>query len=86
MVSFSRLFQRYYGRSLPFGNSSFELPNVGLLTIEQALADYAVMITELKKQLGAPDCPVIVFGGRSVVLQMHVLNETTVPLNLSLNQ
>ncbi|RXM93438.1 Dipeptidyl peptidase 2 [Acipenser ruthenus] len=54
---------RYYGRSLPFGNSSFELPNVGLLTIEQALADYAVMITELKKQLGAPDCPVIVFGG-----------------------
>ncbi|KAK6470961.1 dipeptidyl peptidase 2 [Huso huso] len=54
---------RYYGRSLPFGNSSFELPNVGLLTIEQALADYAVMITALKKQLGAPDCPVIVFGG-----------------------
>uniref|UniRef100_A0A672KPH9 Dipeptidyl-peptidase 7 n=1 Tax=Sinocyclocheilus grahami TaxID=75366 RepID=A0A672KPH9_SINGR len=37
--------------------------HVGLLTVEQALADYAVMITELKKELGAQKCPVIVFGG-----------------------
>lgn len=34
------------------------------MTVEQALADYAVMITELKKELGAQTCPVIVFGGR----------------------
>lgn len=54
---------RYYGKSLPFGKDSFNIPAVGLLTVEQALADYAVMITELKKELGAQKCPVIVFGG-----------------------
>jgi len=54
---------RYYGKSLPFGADSFNIPEVGLLTIEQALADYAVMITELKQQLSASACPVIVFGG-----------------------
>ncbi|KAM3867738.1 dipeptidyl peptidase 2 [Diretmus argenteus] len=54
---------RYYGKSLPFGEESFNIPQVGLLTVEQALADYAVMITELKRQLGATACPVIVFGG-----------------------
>ncbi|XP_072520780.1 dipeptidyl peptidase 2 [Salminus brasiliensis] len=54
---------RYYGKSLPFGEESFNIPNIGLLTVEQALADYAVMITELKKDLGADKCPVIVFGG-----------------------
>ncbi|RXN10412.1 dipeptidyl peptidase 2 [Labeo rohita] len=55
---------RYYGKSLPFGKDSFNIPEVGLLTVEQALADYAVMITELKEELGAQKCPVIVFGGR----------------------
>uniref|UniRef100_A0A667X6Q3 Dipeptidyl-peptidase 7 n=1 Tax=Myripristis murdjan TaxID=586833 RepID=A0A667X6Q3_9TELE len=54
---------RYYGKSLPFGKESFNIPFVGLLTVEQALADYAVMITELKQQLAATACPVIVFGG-----------------------
>ncbi|XP_062310204.1 dipeptidyl peptidase 2 [Osmerus eperlanus] len=54
---------RYYGKSLPFGQDSFNIPEVGLLTVEQALADFAVMITELKPQLGASECPVIVFGG-----------------------
>ncbi|XP_042579955.1 dipeptidyl peptidase 2 [Cyprinus carpio] len=54
---------RYYGKSLPFGKDSFNIPKVGLLTVEQALADYAVMITELKKELEAQKCPVIVFGG-----------------------
>ncbi|XP_037536674.1 dipeptidyl peptidase 2 [Nematolebias whitei] len=56
--------QRYYGKSLPFGNVSFDIPQVGLLTVEQALADYAIMITKLKQQLAAVACPVIVFGGR----------------------
>ncbi|XP_068454997.1 dipeptidyl peptidase 2 isoform X2 [Clinocottus analis] len=55
--------QRYYGRSLPFGRDSFSVPQIGLLTVEQALADYAVMIRELKRQLAAARCPVIVFGG-----------------------
>nr|AAH95721.1 Dpp7 protein [Danio rerio] len=54
---------RYYGKSLPFGKNSFKIPEVGLLTVEQALADYAVMITELKEELGGQTCPVIVFGG-----------------------
>uniref|UniRef100_A0A8C3A0Z3 Dipeptidyl-peptidase 7 n=1 Tax=Cyclopterus lumpus TaxID=8103 RepID=A0A8C3A0Z3_CYCLU len=54
---------RYYGRSLPFDKDSFSIPQIGLLTVEQALADYAVMIRELKQQLAATDCPVIVFGG-----------------------
>ncbi|KAI3372495.1 hypothetical protein L3Q82_022691 [Scortum barcoo] len=54
---------RYYGKSLPFGKDSFTIPQISLLTVEQALADYAVMITELKQQLAATDCPVIVFGG-----------------------
>lgn len=56
--------QRYYGESLPFGKASFGVPAVGLLTVEQALADYAVMISGLKEQLAATRCPVIVFGGR----------------------
>uniref|UniRef100_A0A672GF81 Dipeptidyl peptidase 7 n=1 Tax=Salarias fasciatus TaxID=181472 RepID=A0A672GF81_SALFA len=55
---------RYYGASLPFGKDSFSRPLVGLLTVEQALADYAVMITELKQQLQADNCPVIVFGAQ----------------------
>jgi hypothetical protein len=39
---------------------------VGLLSVDQALADYAVLLTTLKKQLKAEHVPVIAFGGRLV--------------------
>ncbi|PVD22562.1 hypothetical protein C0Q70_18379 [Pomacea canaliculata] len=55
--------ERYYGKSLPFGDKSFTDPFIGLLTVEQALADYAVLITSLKSSLNASSVPVICFGG-----------------------
>jgi len=55
---------RYYGLSLPFGNSSFELQNIGYFTTEQALADYAQLINDvIKGQMGAFNCPIIAVGG-----------------------
>ena len=57
---------RYYGTSLPFGNDSLT-PDPkfnGYLTSEQALADYAELLTFLKKTIkGAEKSPVIAFGG-----------------------
>jgi hypothetical protein len=62
MVIFAE--HRYYGRSLPYGNNSFTKNNIKYLTSEQALADYAYLITDLKKNVnGAQDSPVVVFGG-----------------------
>jgi dipeptidyl-peptidase-2 len=49
---------------LPFGTESFKIPNIGLLTIEQALGDYAVLLRSIKKSMNASSCPVIAFGGR----------------------
>ncbi|KAH3757099.1 lysosomal Pro-X carboxypeptidase [Pelomyxa schiedti] len=54
---------RYYGKSLPFGNMSFTRENTGYFTSEQALADYAELISYLKQSLNAMSCPVIAFGG-----------------------
>jgi lysosomal Pro-X carboxypeptidase len=54
---------RYYGESLPFGNNSFNNENLQFLTTEQALADYALLIKYIKKNLKAESCPVITFGG-----------------------
>jgi lysosomal Pro-X carboxypeptidase len=56
--------QRYYGKSLPFGDKSLEPDNAVYLTTEQILADYAVLVTHLKATLpGAANCPVVAFGG-----------------------
>eukprot|EP00966_Prymnesium_polylepis_P321719 7378024-Prymnesium_polylepis.1 len=40
---------RYYGASLPFGNASFSNEALQHLSIEQALGDYAAVITSLPK-------------------------------------
>ncbi|XP_058064437.1 lysosomal Pro-X carboxypeptidase isoform X1 [Anopheles bellator] len=56
---------RYYGKSLPFGNRSFESPaTLGYLTSEQALADYALLLGTINTANGTNRAkPVIVFGG-----------------------
>ncbi|KAF0313378.1 Lysosomal Pro-X carboxypeptidase [Amphibalanus amphitrite] len=56
---------RYYGQSLPYPNSSLSDPSkAGYLTSEQALADYADLLTYMRATLpGAGDSPVIAFGG-----------------------
>ncbi|CAN8004404.1 unnamed protein product, partial [Ixodes hexagonus] len=56
---------RYYGKSMPFGNKSFESPaKLGYLSSEQALADYADLLLHLKAKLpGAEKSPVVAFGG-----------------------
>lgn len=58
------LWQRYYGESMPFGEESFDHDKIGYLTVEHALADFAVLVTELKVQFGAKDSKVVAFGGR----------------------
>eukprot|EP00892_Ulva_mutabilis_P001558 jgi/Ulvmu1/11402/UM075_0064.1 len=52
---------RYYGESLPFGEDTFK--HMQWLTTEQALADYASLIYDLKTSKGLQDVPVIGFGG-----------------------
>ncbi|XP_050207014.1 uncharacterized protein LOC126656479 [Mercurialis annua] len=57
---------RYYGESIPYGSREVAYKNastLAYLTAEQALADFAVLITDLKRNLTAVDCPVVLFGG-----------------------
>ncbi|XP_051114466.1 uncharacterized protein LOC127240068 [Andrographis paniculata] len=57
---------RYYGESMPYGSKEVAYKNVTTLahlTAEQALADFAVLITDLKRNLSAQACPVVLFGG-----------------------
>uniref|UniRef100_A0A3Q0TFM0 Lysosomal Pro-X carboxypeptidase n=1 Tax=Amphilophus citrinellus TaxID=61819 RepID=A0A3Q0TFM0_AMPCI len=56
---------RYYGESLPFGPDSYsDSKHLNYLTSEQALADFAVLIQNLKGSLpGAQHSPVIAVGG-----------------------
>ena len=49
---------------MPFGSSSFDHDKVGYLTIEQAMADFAVLVTDLKIRFKATKSKVVAFGGR----------------------
>ena len=57
--------QRYYGKSLPLGEASLTPPSIGYLTVEQALADYAVLIQSLKAEYTGI-FSVVAFGGRYI--------------------
>ena len=56
---------RYYGKSWPFGSeqASTTRAHLRFLTHEQALADYANLITSLKQRLSLVASPVVAFGG-----------------------
>lgn len=58
---------RYYGKSIPFGGNEHvafaNATTLGYLSSTQALADFAVLITDLKKNLTAEESPVVVLGG-----------------------
>jgi len=49
---------------MPFGNDSWQPGKINFCTPEQAMADYATLITFLKNNItGAANCPVVAFGG-----------------------
>ncbi|KAJ7944572.1 Lysosomal Pro-X carboxypeptidase [Quillaja saponaria] len=57
---------RYYGESMPYGSGDEAYKNsttLSYLTAEQALADFAVLLTSLKRNLSAEASPVVLFGG-----------------------
>ncbi|XP_060659290.1 LOW QUALITY PROTEIN: lysosomal Pro-X carboxypeptidase [Drosophila nasuta] len=54
---------RYYGKSMPFGSDTFNSSkpeHLAYFTVEQALEDYAMLITYLR---GGRQLPVVAFGG-----------------------
>jgi dipeptidyl-peptidase-2 len=49
---------------LPFGNDSFTHDNIAFLSVEQAMADFAVLLTQLRKERNlTANNPIIAFGG-----------------------
>ncbi|XXG64734.1 hypothetical protein AAC387_Pa05g2605 [Persea americana] len=64
MVLFAE--HRYYGKSMPYASkdAAYEsADSLSHLTAEQALADFAVLLTDLKQNLSAENSPVVLFGG-----------------------
>jgi lysosomal Pro-X carboxypeptidase len=53
---------RYYGHSKPFPIET-EHENMGYLTTEQAMADYASLLWDLKSELNDQNIPIVGFGG-----------------------
>ncbi|GFO09606.1 dipeptidyl peptidase 2 [Plakobranchus ocellatus] len=54
---------RFFGSSLPFGNKSFTMPYLGMLSAAQAVADYTMFLNDLKTYLNASNSKIIAFGG-----------------------
>jgi len=54
---------RYYGKSLPYGHNSFSPKYIGFLSIEQTLADYAVLLKHIMKEYNASNSSVFAMGG-----------------------
>ncbi|BBN07691.1 hypothetical protein Mp_4g05680 [Marchantia polymorpha subsp. ruderalis] len=57
---------RYYGESMPFGSQQAaykDADSLAYLNTEQALGDFVTLITDLKRNLSAEACPVVLFGG-----------------------
>eukprot|EP01043_Picozoa_sp_COSAG02_P026351 COSAG02_NODE_1516_length_12182_cov_14.478689_12_plen_561_part_00 len=59
---------RFFGLSVPFGGNATEAlqprpDRVGLLSVEQAMSDYAALITHVRDRHGSWNAPVITFGG-----------------------
>jgi lysosomal Pro-X carboxypeptidase len=48
--------QRYYGESIPSDSMKF-------LTTQNVLEDYVELLTHVKKEYNAENCPVVAFGG-----------------------
>eukprot|EP00729_Bicosta_minor_P019693 gene19693-2216_t len=57
--------ERYYGKSLPFGQDSWTTDHIKYLSVENILADIVELTAHLKSTLGADaaNCPVVAFGG-----------------------
>ena len=76
---------RYYGEPVPFGSKDIAFNNtntLGYFSSTQALADYAELITNLKTNLSAENCPVIAIGGsyggsKLLILPKFSLNKYT---------
>jgi hypothetical protein len=54
---------RYYGKSKPYGDDSFNATNIKYLTVDQTMMDYVKLIKSIKSQDKYKNSPVIAFGG-----------------------
>jgi lysosomal Pro-X carboxypeptidase len=54
--------QRFYGHSMPLGSAA-SADSLSLLSTEQVLADYAVLLSGVRASLNATSSPVVAFGG-----------------------
>lgn len=56
--------ERFYGKSLPFGEESTSWDRLAHLTTAQVLEDYVELVAHIKATTpGAAACPVVAFGG-----------------------